>query len=155
MKLSYREVLEIDLNLRKTAHAHMVSARLDRITDIIEESNMKTWADEVAEMSAERERERIARQMIEQDKSTLRRLPMKERVARIIRDLPPDQRAGPYPLAFFVERLKPKFAGDRAAARDVARGLRELGWTRTRCWRRDGPDETGFRAVWSAQEGQR
>jgi len=106
---------------------------------------MMTWFDQQRLRAAQHERQRAEQEQLNKQKGDMRRTPMKERVARIIRALPPEERDLPRSLRFFVEQLKPKFSGARAAPRDVARGLRELGWTRTRAWRSEAE---GFRALW-------
>ncbi len=64
--------------------------------------------------------------------------------------MPEHERELPRAIDYFVDKLAPKYAGARAAARDVARGLRENGWTRHRAWR---ASEGGFRSYWQPPLG--
>jgi hypothetical protein len=106
---------------------------------------MKTWCEEIQTIDEQIAHEQARRN----DKQSVRQVSMKERVARLIREIPPERRGDQFPLSYFVEQLRAKYSGARAAPRDVARGLRECGWIRTRCWRTAPGDEAGFRALWS------
>lgn len=111
---------------------------------------MKTWLEEMQAQSA---REAQAREQAARDKAAeaaIRGVTMKERVRRVIRAIPDHERDQPRSIEFFIDKLAPKYAGARAAARDVARGLRENGWTRHRAWR---ASEGGFRSYWRPPEG--
>lgn len=106
---------------------------------------MKTWLETQREHQAEMAREREARQAAKTDKSEVRATPIKERVRRIIRDMPPHERHKPQHISYFVSQLAPRWNGDRASPRDVARGLRENGWVRKRDWK---GERDGFTTFW-------
>ena len=110
---------------------------------------MKTWSDEVREDAAARDAERqahhAAREQKRRQQMDARHTPMAERLARLIRQLPEDEREQPRNLEFFREALAPRYHGRSAHPAHVAQGLRDLGWKRRRKWR--GVEE-GFRAMW-------
>lgn len=106
---------------------------------------MKTFADHRAHHAAEIEDRLEARKQARESVDERRRTPMRERLRRVIKRIPDAEAGEPKAIDFFVEQLAPKYAGKRASPRDVARGLRELGWTRTRKWRSEAE---GFRALW-------
>ena len=110
---------------------------------------MKTWADELKEEKANIEQQRRSRlELAQAGKRNLfeaRHVPMAERLRRLIRDMPVEERNLPRHIDFFCEALAPRYHGRRAQRGQVASGLRELGWTRERRWR--GDDE-GFKALW-------
>lgn len=110
---------------------------------------MKTWRDHTNELAAEAARQRAEQAAREADQAELRGTPMTERIRRLLRPLPPEERVQPRTMEWFVEQLKPRWSGRRASPRDVGAALRHLGWTRTRAWRRtETGDEIGFRAYW-------
>ena len=109
----------------------------------------RTWFDELTEDTAARDAEREARHTAREEKRrrqmAARHTPMAERLARLIRQLPEDERYQPRTLEFFRAALAPRYQGRNAHPAHVAQGLRDLGWKRRRKWR--GVEE-GFRAVW-------
>ena len=109
----------------------------------------RTWFDELTEDTAARDAEREARHVAREQKRRrqmeARHTPVAERLARLIRQLPEDERHQPRSLEFFQQALAPRYRGRRAHPAHVAQGLRDLGWTRRRQWR---STEEGFRAVW-------
>ncbi|MFZ1539464.1 MAG: hypothetical protein WAT23_19045 [Chromatiaceae bacterium] len=111
---------------------------------------MKTWVEEVREQSLcdAQAREQAARDKA--DQAAARGVTMKEKVRRVIRAMPEHEREIPRSIDYFVDKLTPKYTGARAAARDVARGLRENGWSRQRTWR---ASEVGFRSYWLPPPG--
>ena len=110
---------------------------------------MKTWSDNMREDAAahgaERQARHVAREQKRRRQMEARHTPMAERLARLIRQLPEDQRHQPRSLEFFQQALAPRYRGRRAHPAHVAQGLRDLGWTRRRQWR---STEEGFRAMW-------
>ena len=109
----------------------------------------KTWSDNVREAAVVRDAEFHARQSVRERRRRrqmeARHTPMAERLARLIRGLPEDERHQPRSLEFFQQALAPRYRGRRAHPAHVAQGLRDLGWTRRRRWR---STEEGFRAMW-------
>jgi hypothetical protein len=99
---------------------------------------MDTWADT---MAAARRRQAADRQALYEDeqarkteKFEARHVPMDQRIAALLRDLPDAERGQARHISFFTDSLKARWRGQRAHAGQVAEGLRRLGWTRTRSW---------------------
>jgi len=110
---------------------------------------MKTWLEALNEDMAKRAQEREAAAKAKMDKAQLRQVPMRERIKRLVRAMPPDDRNLPRPIQYFVDQLAPRWNGSRACPRDVARGLRELGWSRCRYWKGEAD---GFKTHWIPPE---
>ena len=106
---------------------------------------MKTWLELQQEQQAQAAQERATREAAKVDKAEVRATPIRERVRRIIRDMPPTERHQPQHISYFVTQLAPRWNGDRASPRDVARGLRENGWLRKRDWK---GERDGFTTFW-------
>lgn len=106
---------------------------------------MQTWLDFQQEQQAQAAQERAAKVAAKVNKAVVRATPFKERVRRIIRNMPPAVRYKPQYISFFVSQLAPRWNGDRASPRDVARGLRENGWLRVRDWK---GERDGFTTFW-------
>lgn len=88
---------------------------------------MKTWSEQIELASKQTESAIEAR-------AELRHTPMSTRIRKLINALPESERHAPRPLQFFINALAPKYSGKRAAAREVAQGLIELGFTKKRIW---------------------
>ena len=73
------------------------------------------------------------------------RQPLRVKLDKVIRELPPERAAAGLPIAFFVEQTSPRWRGKHANVRDIGTALRAMGWTRVRRWR---ADLGGFRALW-------
>lgn len=90
-------------------------------------SDFKTWGERIGQsippVSTEKSNE------IE-----LRHTPMTTRLRKLLNAMPEPQRMEPRPLQFFINALAPKYSGKRAASREVAQGLTELGFTKKRIW---------------------
>lgn len=106
---------------------------------------MRTWLEIQNEKIHEAERQREAAAKAKLDKAQVRAVPMRERVKRLIRDIPDHERHWPWPIDYFVSQLEPRWNGGRASPRDVARGLRENGWVRHRNWK---GEQDGYRTFW-------
>lgn len=110
---------------------------------------MMTWRDHHEKNAAELEQQRQAAAREKSDRATVRGTPMKERVRRLIRGIPDGQRHWPRHISYFVDQLEPRWAGDKAAARDVAYALRQNGWIRKRNWK---GGEVGYTTYWHPPE---
>jgi hypothetical protein len=88
---------------------------------------MKTWCEQVEVMSKQAHAEVEVR-------SALKHTPMDIRIRKLINAMPESERNTPRPLQFYINALAPKYSGKRAAAREVATGLVELGFTKRRVW---------------------
>lgn len=88
---------------------------------------MKTWCEEVELVLAQANTSVV-------EKSELRHTPMAVRIRKLINAMPVNERQTPKPLQFYINALAPKYSGKRAAAREVALGLQELGFTKKRIW---------------------
>lgn len=106
---------------------------------------MKLWVDHFHDQMDAFQSRKDAELSRKEEQAEIRRTPMKERIQRVLKDLPPDQRDGPFSIELIVSQLAPRWAGKRASPRDVAEGLRQLGFVRTRAWR---DADQGFRALW-------
>jgi hypothetical protein len=106
---------------------------------------MQTWFDVQKEHLDRLAQKREAAAQAREDKAQLRATPLRLRIQKIVRDMPARERGRPQPIQYFVDQLAPRWNGSRAAARDVARGLRELGWTRRRHWQ---GEVEGFTTYW-------
>ena len=106
---------------------------------------MQTWIEFHNAHLKKSEAEHQAKRQEQERKADRRRTPMTERLKRVIRDIPPEEWDQPRSIDYFVRRLAPKWNGSRAAPREVADGLRELGWIRARAWR---SEIGGFRSWW-------
>lgn len=112
---------------------------------------MQTWADRLDEQRREREREQAEKAAQEaaqraQD-AELRFTPMEVRLKKLIAQMPAEARQRGVSLATFRMNLAGKYRG-QAAFREIAGGLRALGWERRRNWSKDGP----FVALWFPPE---
>jgi hypothetical protein len=94
-----------------------------------------------ADRAAAREAKRRARHM-------LRFVPMTDRLAKLLDDLPIAERDQPRPIAFFRQALQAKYparGAGRASVAEIGPALRQLGWQRHRQWK----DPTaGFLTLW-------
>lgn len=88
---------------------------------------MKTWSEQVKLVAKQAE-------AVVKARSVLKHTPMATRIRKLINALPDPERHTPRPLQFFINALAPKYSGKRAAAREVAQGLIELGFTKRRVW---------------------
>jgi hypothetical protein len=103
---------------------------------------MKTWSEQVELASKQADVAVNAR-------SALRHTPMATRIRKLINALPESERQTPRPLQFYINALAPKYSGKRAAAREVAMGLTELGFTKKRIW---VSSSHAYCALWFPQE---
>ena len=90
-------------------------------------SGIKTWGERVEQSI----------QQVATEKSSgfeLRHTPMATRLRKLINAIPEPERMQPRPLQFFINALSPKYSGKRAASREVAQGLTELGFKKKRVW---------------------
>lgn len=106
---------------------------------------MRTWLEIHNEQVAQHAQERETAARAKADTQQTRATPMKERLRRIVRNIPPAERHWPRHLSYFTDQLKPRWSGDKAAARDVAYGLRQIGWVRKRNWQ---GGEAGYTTYW-------
>lgn len=81
----------------------------------------------------------------------LRHTPMAVRIRKLLNAMPEADRLLARPLQFFINALAPKYSGKRAAAREVAAGLVELGFTKKRVW---VSSNESYCAVWFPKEKQ-
>ena len=88
---------------------------------------MKTWSEQVEQSIKQVATEKSGR-------VGLRHTPMATRLRKLLNAMPEAERIEPRPLKFFVNALAPKYSGKRAAAREVAMGLVELGFIKKRIW---------------------
>lgn len=113
---------------------------------------MKTWVTLVEErvqvLEVQREVQRVQKAQEARERFESRHTPMVDRLRKVLWAMPPDERMKPRPLAFFQVALAPKYHGRHAAAREVARGLQDLGWVRKRQWSKEPP----FVALWYPPE---
>ena len=72
--------------------------------------------------------------------------PLVDRLRRLIATLPPEVRQQPQSIEFYAERLRGRQKPTPQRA-ELARCLRQLGYTRSRKWRQSAD---GFRALWYA-----
>lgn len=70
--------------------------------------------------------------------------PLVDRLQRLIAALPPEVRQRPQSLEFFAQRLRGRNRPTPQRG-ELGRCLTQIGFTRTRQWRKDG---NGFRALW-------
>src|SRR5690242_7313948 len=70
--------------------------------------------------------------------------PLRNRLQRLLDDLPEATKRAGLPLHAITERLRGRVCS-RAHPGEVGTAFRELGWRRRRCWR---GDQGGFRALW-------
>lgn len=114
---------------------------------------MQTWKDQMDAQRAEQERlraERAAQQaQLAQQKFATRFYPMRERIRKILKHMPREVQQEGVSLELLRSNLAGKYRG-QAAPREVAAGLRELGWERRRNWTKDGP----FIALWYPPSGK-
>lgn len=103
---------------------------------------MKTWSEEVALVN-DQFKPSVPTQ------SELRHTPMAVRIRKLINAMPEAERRTPKPLQFYINALAPKYSGKRAAAREVAAGLSELGFTKRRIW---VASSHAYCAYWFPQE---
>lgn len=113
---------------------------------------MRTWADNLTATQQQRADARAAKEQERRDRFERRHTPMHERIKRVIAAMPEDERPKPRELDFFVRVLAPKWFGRRAAAREVADGLRALGWERRRTWVGNSPGEKRYATSWHPPE---
>ena len=90
-------------------------------------SGFKTWGERVEHSI----------QQVATEKSNgfeLRHTPMATRLRKLLNAMPEAERMEPRSLQFFINALAPKYSGKRAASREVAQGLTELGFKKKRIW---------------------
>ena len=108
---------------------------------------MQTWRDRMGAHAAEQERQRAERQAREaadaREKFETRFQPMPDRLKKVLRHLPREVQKQGVSLEDLRRNLAGKYRG-QAAFREIAAGLRALGWERRRNWTRSGP----FVALW-------
>lgn len=114
---------------------------------------MQTWFDQIDEQRREREREQAAKAAQEAAQRAregeLRFTPMSTRIKKLLAHMPSERQQQGVSLATLRINLAGKYRG-QAAPREVAAGLRQLGWERRRNWSRSGP----FVALWFPPEAQ-
>lgn len=74
---------------------------------------------------------------------TLSQTPLADRLKRLTASIPESERSTPRSLEFFRSRLR-GIGGRGAHPGQTGEALRKLGWTRKRCWAKDGT----FSALW-------
>jgi hypothetical protein len=102
---------------------------------------MKTWADKSRDQLAALKTDAESRRRQHDDM----RQPLRVKLDRIIRELPPERAQAGLSIQFFAEQISPRWRGKCANPRDIGIALRAMGWTRVRRWR---ADLGGFRALW-------
>lgn len=90
-------------------------------------SSFTTWGDRIEQSIQEVATEKAAG-------FELRHTPMSTRLRKLLNTMPEAERMEARPLQFFINALAPKYSGKRAASREVAQGLTELGFTKKRIW---------------------
>jgi len=94
---------------------------------------MLTWAERtnaVLERSRrEYETEQAEKQTNKAEKFQRRHVPMKDRVAAVIKAMPDSEKSKPRSLSFFQAALRPKFYGTGSHAGETGQALRALHWS--------------------------
>ena len=111
---------------------------------------MRTWIDHLsATLDSPSDTDRAAaKEAKRRARHRLRFVPMDERLAKLLAELPTDERNAPRPISFFRQALKSKYPSrgeGRASVAEIGPALRRLGWRRERLWRNP---ESGFNTVW-------
>ena len=115
------------------------------MTGLIEQQamRMRVKAEELRTTRAEHQAK------VAQETADLAR-PMVERVRDAIAAMPPEDVANGIKLEQLAGMIKGKYKG-HAQPKEVGAALRQLGYTRIRCWRKS---EEGFRSTWERKDGE-